>query len=137
MADDKTVSKKTAAKKSAATKAATPVAASKALAAPAKKTAPPAAAAPVAPAAKPAVKKTTTQNKTTAGAARAAHRDNPGGLKRLATVTPEQRQHMIQEAAFYKAEKRQFAPGHEQQDWADAEREIDELIDRAKVMTST
>lgn len=32
---------------------------------------------------------------------------------------------MIQDAAYYRAEKRNFAPGHEQEDWAAAEREID------------
>lgn len=35
---------------------------------------------------------------------------------------------MIQEAAYYRAEKRGFAPGNEAQDWADAEREIDALL---------
>ncbi|QIK37779.1 DUF2934 domain-containing protein [Caldichromatium japonicum] len=56
-------------------------------------------------------------------------------LRQLATVSDEQRLAMIREAAYYKAEKRQFAPGHEAEDWAAAEREIDELIARAKLMT--
>ncbi len=30
----------------------------------------------------------------------------------------------ISEAAYYKAEQRGFAPGHEQQDWLEAEEEI-------------
>ena len=30
----------------------------------------------------------------------------------------------ISEAAYYKAEKRGFEPGHEEQDWSDAEREV-------------
>ena len=30
----------------------------------------------------------------------------------------------ISETAYYKAEKRGFAPGHEQQDWLEAEKEI-------------
>lgn len=32
---------------------------------------------------------------------------------------------MIQEAAYYLAEKRNFAHGHHEQDWAKAERQID------------
>ena len=35
---------------------------------------------------------------------------------------------MIQEAAYYKAEARNFAPGFEAQDWADAEREVDAML---------
>jgi hypothetical protein len=35
---------------------------------------------------------------------------------------------MIEEAAYYRAEKRNFAPGFEAEDWAEAEREIDEKI---------
>ena len=33
---------------------------------------------------------------------------------------------MIAEAAYYKAQQRQFAPGGEMQDWLDAEREVNE-----------
>ena len=53
-------------------------------------------------------------------------------LKTLANVSAEERQHMIHEAAYYRAEKRQFAPGHEVEDWAEAERQIDELLANAK-----
>ena len=35
---------------------------------------------------------------------------------------------MIAVAAYHKAEKREFAPGGELQDWADAEKEVDKLI---------
>lgn len=35
------------------------------------------------------------------------------------------RQQQIAEAAYYKAEKRGFAPGQEEQDWFEAEAEID------------
>ena len=31
---------------------------------------------------------------------------------------------MIEEAAYYRAEKRGFEPGWEQQDWAESEKEI-------------
>ena len=35
---------------------------------------------------------------------------------------------MIEDAAYYRAEKRNFAPGHEAEDWAAAEAEIDEML---------
>jgi hypothetical protein len=38
------------------------------------------------------------------------------------------RQQYIAEAAYYKAEKRGFAPGFEQQDWSEAESEIETLL---------
>ncbi|WP_031435006.1 DUF2934 domain-containing protein [Methylomarinum vadi] len=34
----------------------------------------------------------------------------------------------IAEAAYYKAEKRGFEPGHELQDWLEAEKEIKECL---------
>lgn len=40
-------------------------------------------------------------------------------------VGPEQRAELIAEAAFFRAEKRGFAPGHEVQDWLAAEAEVD------------
>ena len=41
---------------------------------------------------------------------------------------PEQRSALIAEAAYYRAEKRGFAPGHETQDWLAAEAEVDALL---------
>jgi hypothetical protein len=35
---------------------------------------------------------------------------------------------MIREAAYFKAEKRGFAPGHELDDWLEAEEEIDKKL---------
>ncbi|KAA6187071.1 DUF2934 domain-containing protein [Thiohalocapsa marina] len=35
---------------------------------------------------------------------------------------------MIADAAYYLAEKRNFAPGHEQEDWLAAEAEVDALL---------
>jgi len=40
-------------------------------------------------------------------------------------VGPEQRAALIAEAAFFRAEKRSFAPGHEVEDWLAAETEVD------------
>lgn len=46
----------------------------------------------------------------------------------LGTVAAEERYRMIQDAAYYRAEKRGFAPGHDLEDWAEAEREVDALL---------
>jgi Protein of unknown function (DUF2934) len=35
---------------------------------------------------------------------------------------------MIEEAAYYKAERRGFAAGWAAQDWAESEREIDDML---------
>jgi hypothetical protein len=43
-------------------------------------------------------------------------------------ITSEERWKMIAIAAYHKAEKRGFVPGNELQDWAEAEKEIDELL---------
>jgi hypothetical protein len=43
-------------------------------------------------------------------------------------VDAQTRLAMIQEAAYYKSEARNFAAGFEAQDWADAEREVDVLL---------
>jgi hypothetical protein len=47
-------------------------------------------------------------------------------------VGPEQRAALIAEAAYFRAEKRHFAPGHETEDWLAAESEVD-----ARLMQST
>ena len=40
-------------------------------------------------------------------------------------VDPGQRAALIAKAAYYRAEKRGFAPGHETEDWLAAETEVD------------
>jgi hypothetical protein len=40
-------------------------------------------------------------------------------------VSEEERRAMIARAAYFRAEKRNFAPGHELEDWAAAEEEVD------------
>jgi hypothetical protein len=47
-------------------------------------------------------------------------------------VGPEKRTALIAEAAYFRAEKRGFAPGHETEDWLAAEREVDSALMRAK-----
>ncbi|MBN8526279.1 MAG: DUF2934 domain-containing protein, partial [Planctomycetes bacterium] len=44
------------------------------------------------------------------------------------TVSAEQRARMIAEAAYYIAEKRGFIHGHHDADWAQAEKQIDDLL---------
>jgi len=44
------------------------------------------------------------------------------------SVTPEQRQRMIAEAAYYRAQQRGFQRGDPQQDWLAAEVEIDQML---------
>jgi hypothetical protein len=41
-----------------------------------------------------------------------------------APLSPQEIYQLIQEAAYFKAEARQFAPGVELQDWLDAEKEV-------------
>jgi DUF2934 family protein len=45
-------------------------------------------------------------------------------------VDSDQRRAMIAEAAYYRAERRAFEPGHELDDWCEAEGEIDTLLTR-------
>jgi hypothetical protein len=41
-----------------------------------------------------------------------------------APLSPQEIYQLVQEAAYFKAEARQFAPGVELQDWLDAEKEV-------------
>jgi hypothetical protein len=50
--------------------------------------------------------------------------------EKRASVTPEARQHMIAEAAYYKAEERSFAPGAETTDWLKAEQDIARMLEQ-------
>lgn len=44
------------------------------------------------------------------------------------SLSPEQRKHYVEVAAFYIAERRGFAPGNPAEDWQAAEQEVDRLI---------
>jgi DUF2934 family protein len=48
-----------------------------------------------------------------------------GALRKTA---PEARNEMIAVLAYYRAERRAFAPGQELEDWLDAEREVDRQL---------
>ena len=78
--------------------------------------APPAQAAPTP--AKPAPRKRTSEVKASAVPAITAR----------ARVSPDMRRAMIAEAAYLRAERRGFAPGHEAEDWLAAEVEVDTLL---------
>jgi hypothetical protein len=72
----------------------------------------------------PREKNPTTQTARKAAPRKAATR--PKAEKVVATfVGPEQRAALIAEAAYYRAEKRGFAPGYETEDWLAAEAEVD------------
>ena len=75
---------------------------------------------------KRAGKRTTAKGaaKTTAG----ARAKGGGKAQSPANVTPERRLQMIAEAAYFRAEARGFAPGHEMEDWLAAEAEVDRLL---------
>jgi len=43
-------------------------------------------------------------------------------------VTPEEREQLVAEAAYFRAEKRDFAPGGDVDDWLEAELAIDRAL---------
>jgi DUF2934 family protein len=47
-------------------------------------------------------------------------------------VDPRKRAALIAEAAYFRAEKRGFAPGHEKEDWLAAESEVDARLMKPK-----
>lgn len=65
----------------------------------------------------------TTKVRTAAAGVRAT--SNPGPTTR---VTPEERWQMIAKAAYFRAQKRGFAPGGDVQDWLDAETEVERQL---------
>jgi len=69
------------------------------------------------------------QTKSPSGSRQTAAASGPGaaGAGQVA-VTPEQRYHMIAEAAYYRAERRGFGSGDPARDWLEAEAEIDRIL---------
>ena len=70
--------------------------------------------------AKPVAKKATTKVVKTTATKKTA----PAGAHKK-TLSPEERQRLIGELAFQKAQARNFQNGSPEQDWYEAEREID------------
>lgn len=75
---------------------------------------------------KSTVKKASVKKKTAKKAVKKKVSKSVRGSKLM--ITPEERWRMIAVAAYHKAEKRNFAPGSEFNDWIDAEKEIDKLL---------
>ncbi|MDD2929530.1 MAG: DUF2934 domain-containing protein [Sideroxydans sp.] len=69
-----------------------------------------------------------TKSKKTATSAKAAPGLAEGGAGLPHPVTPEQRHHYVEVAAYYIAERRGFDTGSCDDDWAQAEIEIDRLL---------
>ena len=59
---------------------------------------------------------------------KAARRSGAG--QRRHPVGAEERERIIAMAAYYRAERRGFAPGYEMEDWCEAEAEIDRQLGR-------
>ena len=49
-----------------------------------------------------------------------------------ATISPRERYEMIATMAYYRAEQRNFAPGHDVEDWFDCEGIIDNMLEKSK-----
>lgn len=47
-----------------------------------------------------------------------------------AEISPEELRKLISEAAYYRAKERGFVPGHELEDWIQAEAEVRERLNR-------
>lgn len=58
----------------------------------------------------------------------ARSRKSPPATPARARVTSEARRALIAEAAYLRAERRGFSPGHETDDWLAAEAEVDALL---------
>ncbi len=66
------------------------------------------------PASKPVAKKTASKRSTTAATS--------------SLVSPRERYEMIATMAYYRAEQRNFEPGHDVEDWLDCEHIIDRML---------
>jgi len=108
----------------------------KALATKAVKPAKPVAAKP-APSKAATPKPATTAKKPSKAAVTTSAKGNGGAAPRKTStksasvsgaVTPEQRYRMICDAAYFRAEQRGFIGGNPEQDWRDAENEIDQKL---------
>lgn len=67
--------------------------------------------------------------RTAVGAAKTAA--GAGGKKSAGPISTEQRRQLIAEAAYFRAVSRGFAGGDPVADWLDAEREVDQSLNKA------
>jgi hypothetical protein len=68
---------------------------------------------------KPVAKKSSTKKTTKKRSAKAA-------------ISPRERYEMIATMAFYRAEQRNFEPGHDVEDWLECEGIIDGMLEKSK-----
>ncbi len=80
------------------------------------------------PAAKPAAVKPAPATRAAAKRAAAPRAKRSEDAPPRPSVTPDVRRGMIAESAYLRAERRGFAPGHEDEDWLAAEAEVDQLL---------
>lgn len=73
------------------------------------------------------------KSKQTAASAKAAPSPADARTDQTHPVMPEQRHHYIKVAAYYIAERRGFEAGCHDDDWAQAELEIDRLLAEGKL----
>ena len=73
-------------------------------------------------------KYTNTQRNTTRGMASATSATKSRPTTKRMTLSPEERYRMIQEAAYFIAERRGFCGGCPTADWYQAEEEIDRML---------
>ena len=71
------------------------------------------------------------RSRSTAGSAGATKRPASETAKVIRTVSAEQRNAMIAESAYLRAEARGFQGGDPVRDWLDGEKEVDALLSRA------
>lgn len=71
---------------------------------------------------KATVKKATTKKKSAASSA------SPKRSASKSVISPRERYEMIATMAYYRAEQREFAQGHDVEDWLECERIIDQML---------
>lgn len=74
-----------------------------------------------------------TKSKKTASSIKAASGPAAKNADLSHPVTPEQRRHYVEVAAYYIAERRGFDAGCHEENWAQAELEIDHLLAEGKL----
>ncbi len=83
------------------------------------------AAAPVAKPAAPVAKPLAAPAKQQATVVRNTTVAKPAKAAALPVISNEERWNLVTKAAYFRAEKRAFSPGHDLSDWIEAEREVD------------
>ena len=76
----------------------------------------------------PAVKKTAGKKRTAPKKAAAKKSARTQTTTSPVSISAEERWRMVATAAYHRAERRGFSPGHEVEDWLAAEKEIDAVL---------